>query len=218
MCAHSRTCILDKKSRHGQNLKGTMTISSRHKETTQELDYDVDELSEQGINVKVVKRGKISPLMTDGKDLHEVAKDVAAFIESQDRQPMYFDQFASQFDPHFVPDCDFDSNIIDIDTGSHSKQAGHMDVDTANKVIETKLHCAECPLQRECLAISLTGIQITRISRSERVLPRRPGDVDTPILVMDDFLIFGGLTPQERRIVFHDVCDILEENNRDFEV
>lgn len=194
-----------------------MTIPSRHNETTQELDYDVDTLYEQGIKVKVVKRGKISPLMTDRESLRKIAEDVARFIESQDRQPMYFDQFASQFDPHFVPDCDYESNIIEIDTGSHSKQAGHMDVDTANKVIETKLHCAECPLRRECLAISLTGIQITRVSRSERVLPRRPGDTDTPILVMDDFLIFGGLTPQERRIVFYDVCDILEENNKQFE-
>lgn len=194
-----------------------MTISQRHNETTQELDYDVDRLHDDGIKVRVVKRGKISPVMTDKEDLREIAEDVAQFIESQERQPMYFDQFASQYDPRFVPDCDYENGALEIDTGSHSKQAGHMDVDTANKVIETKLHCAECPLKKECLAISLTGIQITRVSRSERVLPHRPGDFETPILVMDDFLIFGGLTPQERRIVFHEVCDILEDNNKDFE-
>ena len=102
--------------------------------------------------------------------------------------------------------------------GSHSKQVGYMDPETANKVINTKLHCNQCPLKKECLAISLSGIQITRISRSERTLPRRPGDYETPILVMDDFLIFGGLTPQERRIVFYYVCDILEDNNKDFEL
>ena len=193
-----------------------MESSQRYSTTSNQLDYDIDELANDGINIKVVKKGKISPIMTDRSQLSELAKEIAFFIEAQDRQPMYFEQFASQFNPRFVPDCDWEKGSIDIDTGSHSKQAGHMDIDTANKTIEAKLHCAECPLKKECLAISLSGIQITRISRSERVLPRRPGDYETPILVMDDFLIFGGLTPQERRIVFYEVCDILEENNKDF--
>lgn len=209
-------CKYLKQQDNGFFKKGIMATPQRYKETVEELNYDVDSLADDGINVKVVKKGKISPIMTDKDTLKNIAVEVAQFIESQDRQPMHFEQFASQFDPHFVPDCDYDTGDIEIDTGSHSKQAGHMDIDMANKVIDTKLHCAECPLKKECLAISLSGIQITRISRSERVLPRRPDDFETPILVMDDFLIFGGLTPQERRIVFYYVCDILEENNKDF--
>lgn len=190
-----------------------MSIEERNKETSDELSYDVEELSRDGICVRVVKRGQISPIMTPRETLKDIAEDVAQIIEENDRQSLYFEKFASQFNPHFVPDCDYESSHLVIDTGSHSKQAGHMDVDTANKVIDTKLHCNECPLKRECLAISMTSVQITRASRSDRVLPRRPGDMETPTLVMDDFLIFGGLTPQERKIVFNYVCDILEENN-----
>lgn len=193
-----------------------MDSSQTYGNTISQLDYDVDDLANDGIKVKVVKKGKVSPIMTGRDKLEELAREIAFFIESHDRQPMHFEQFASQFDPHFVPDCDYNEGSIEIDTGSHSKQKGHMDIDTANKTIDAKLHCAECPLKKECLAISLTGIQITRVSRSERVLPRRPDDFETPILVMDDFLIFGGLTPQERRIVFYEVCEILEENNKDF--
>lgn len=195
-----------------------MITPQRYKETVKDLDYDVDDLADDGIDIKVIKKGKISPIMTSKYTLKDIAVEIAQFIESQDRQPMHFEQFASQFNPKFIPDCDYETGSVEIDTGSHSKQVGYMDPETANKVINTKLHCNQCPLKKECLAISLSGIQITRISRSERTLPRRPGDYETPILVMDDFLIFGGLTPQERRIVFYYVCDILEDNNKDFEL
>lgn len=179
------------------------------------FDYSVDSLAEDGIHIHEVRSGKFSPIMTSDEELSRIAKEVAIIIEDNDRSSLSFDDFLLVFDASFVPDCDInhDASLL-IDTGTYSKQAGNMTVDMLNEVVNTKLHCQECPLKRECLAVSMTGVQNTRMSRTERTLPKRPGDTTSQTLVMDDFLIFGGLTPQERRRVYHKVCDILEENNR----
>lgn len=175
--------------------------------------YNVDDLRDEGIYLTEVRRGRFSPIMRTQEQLYDTAVEIAALIEDYHRTPLTFEEFIKEMPTKFIPDCDYYKGTLLIDTGTYSKQSGNMPADIANEVINTKLHCTECPLVNQCLAISMTGIQITRVSRTERTLPKYPGDTTSPTLVMDDFLIFGGLTPQERRIVFHHVCDILEENN-----
>ena len=178
------------------------------------LGFDIKDLHDNGIFPSEVRMGKFSPIMATEGYLLDIAYEVAEIIEEHDRKPLSFDIFIKEYDPDFIPDCNYHTAVVNIDPGVHSRQVGLLEENDARDVADCKIHCAECPLSTQCLAVSMTGIQITRPSKSERTLPPKPGDTETPSLVMDDFLIFGGLTPIERRVVFNYVCDILEERDR----
>lgn len=186
---------------------------STHRGEETVLGFDIRDLEHSGIFPTEVRSGKFSPIMATKEYLEDISYKVAQIIEDNDRKPLNFDMFLKEYDPDFIPDCDYYTSTVNIDPDVHSRQVGHLLEEEAQGVIDCKIHCAECPLSTQCLAISMTGIQITRPSKTERTIPPKNGDTETPSLVMDDFLIFGGLTPQERRIVFDKVCDILEEKD-----
>lgn len=176
---------------------------------------DEKDLQRSGIHVKETRNGLFDPIMTSSDDLEDMAYEVADIIDKTGRVPLNFAELAhAQGLDGFVPDCSLDKGLdLYLDTDTSSKQSGKLQPEQLPEVVNTKIHCFECPLKRECLALSFTGVQITRTSRSEVVIPGTNVEDKVP-LVMNDYMISGGLTPQERRIVFERVCDILSEADR----
>ena len=149
---------------------------------------------------------KKSPIIESEDYLFESAKKVANIIEERKYNFFNFNDFRSKLGSDFLSPCEKNEDMF-LDTNSNSKQAGKVDQRTMDKILETKEICSSCPLKNECLAVSLSSPQTTRMSKTERVIP----NPNLYPMVMSEYLIFGGLTPQERRIVFNHVCDIIEE-------
>lgn len=177
---------------------------------------DLEELETIGVYPRRVRSGRYDSIMSSPDDMMESAYKAAKIIDDTGRVPLSFNNLIRDTDPDFVPDCDYHSGVgLSLDpTNSSSKQSGRLTEKQLEEVINTKRHCRECPYSDECLAISFTGLQITRTSRSERILP---GTNDTNPLVLDEYLMFGGYTPKERKVIFEHVCDILEEKDQQME-
>lgn len=154
---------------------------------------------------------QISPIIAEREELHQAAIDAFRIILQHDRDNLDFNQLKKErrMPDGFVTDCYFyNSDKPVIDTGSSSLMTGLIDEGRLSDILETKQVCAECPLRKECLAVSMTSKAITKQAKTERILPGTEGR-RIP-LTMSDFLIFGGYTPQERGIIYNDVCDWLE--------
>ena len=183
--------------------------------TKEELDY-------YGIFPQELRGKKISPNMSSEKDLEEKAHIVAEMIDMNNREKFSFYQITEQYnrihDTEVELACfyDVENNCerIFLDTGSGSKQAGQLEYDVAEKVIETKIICQDCPLRMECLATSIADNQNTRMSQKERVIPGTGEEYEKPTLILNEWLMSGGYTPQERKVIFEKVCDILEEKDK----
>lgn len=164
------------------------------------------------LSLEIVRGENYKPIITRLEAMMADAERVAEMIEDWGRQSMDFNKLIRRFnldkDEEFKPDCEL--IYMNTDTDSHSKQSGALSKNLMLDVIETKKHCVECPLKIHCLASSLASPQNTRMSKKERTIPTHDGS----LLTMSEYGIFGGYTPQERRIIFNRVCDILEENDR----
>lgn len=193
---------------------GSMTIAENDSlDATPILtDKELEDLKAVGIIPQKVRSGRYASIMSSSEEMLEAAYDAAEIIDKTGRVPLSFTSLISDIDPDFTPDCDYNNGAeLCLDpNNSSSKQSGRLTEEQLREVVNTKLHCMECPFKTECLAVSFTGLQITRTSRSERILP---GTENTHPLVLDEYLIFGGYTPKERRVIFEHVCDILEEKD-----
>lgn len=167
---------------------------------------------EMGIEPIKLRRSQYSPVMATKESMVEAAYDVADIIERHGRVPVLFSQLAAEAGMAFyTPECSVSvSPPMMLHTGSSAKQVGGMSTEELCGVLDTKRICARCPLARQCLAVSMTAPQSGRASKNERVLPGTARD--TP-LVLDEYIMFGGFTPQERRIIFDIVCNLLEEKD-----
>lgn len=196
-----------------QKEYGDSTETVETQENINLSDEEIVELNANGIYPEKVRSGRYSAIMSTMDEMDMAARIAADIIDDKGRKPLSFAEFIREFDPNFVPDCDFFSeHDLYLDPGeSSSKQSGRLTADQLRAVAETKMHCNECPLKNECLSISFTGVQITRTVRRERVLP---GTEDRMPLVLDEYLIFGGYTPRERKIIYEKTCDILESRDR----
>lgn len=161
-------------------------------------------------------QGQFSPVIADNDELFTAALDVADIIERTGRRTLNFSEFLDKH-PRFVPDCareDVDMNILE-ESESNSDHVGGMKKEELLTVLDSKEHCAMCPIKRECLAVSMTQPQMSLNRRTEPRLPKRPSEEGETInLVMSEYLIFGGYTPQERKIIFKYIREILIENDR----
>lgn len=170
-------------------------------------------LLEENLKIKVIRGKRYSPIMSREELLDEAALEIAFIIEETGRQPLQFNDFIVSYDlengTQFMPPCHIEKSTgktpFLIDMESSSKQSGQIDEKTLKEIIHTKSICQQCPLQKECLATSMTGIQLARSSEKERTIPK-----SYPSLVINEYLISGGFTPQERGIIFEKLCDILE--------
>ena len=171
-------------------------------------------LLEENMKIKVIRGKRYSPVLSKETLLDEAALEIAFIIEETGRQPLQFNDFIVSYDlengTQFIPPCHIDKSTgktpFLIDMKSSSKQSGQIDQKTLKEVLHTKSICQECPLQKECLATSMTGIQLARSSEKERTIPN-----SDPSLVINEYLISGGFTPQERGIIFEKLCNILED-------
>lgn len=171
-------------------------------------------LLEENMKIKVIRGKRYSPVLSKENLLDEAALEIAFIIEETGRQPLQFNDFIVSYDlengTQFIPPCHIDKSTgktpFLIDMKSSSKQSGQIDQKTLKEVLHTKSICQECPLQKECLATSMTGIQLARSSEKERTIPN-----SDPSLVINEYLISGGFTPQERGIIFEKLCNILED-------
>lgn len=182
-------------------------------------DHDVDLLNslledcqEMGIEPVKIRRSQYSPVIASEESMVEAAYEVADIIERHGRVPVLFSKLAEEVGlGSYIPACSVTKGqTMMLNTGSSSKQVGGMSPDELGGVLETKQICGRCPLAIQCLAVSMTAPQSGRASKSERVLPG--SSIDSP-LVLDEYIMFGGFTPQERRIIFDMVCDFLEEKD-----
>lgn len=182
-------------------------------------DHDEDLLSslledcqEMGIDPVKIRRSQYSPVMASKESMVEAAYEAADIIERHGRTPVLFSRLAEEAGMgSYIPACSSTKGqTMMLHTGSSSKQVGGMSPDEMGGVLETKQVCGRCPLAMQCLAVSMTAPQSGRASKSERVLPGTSGEFP---LVLDEYIMFGGFTPQERKIIFDMVCDILEEKD-----
>lgn len=171
-------------------------------------------LLKENLKIKVIRGKRYSPVLSKEDLLDEAALEIAFIIEETGRQPLQFNDFIVSYDlengTQFIPPCHIDKSTgktpFLIDMKSSSKQSGQIDQKTLKEILHTKSICQECPLQKECLATSMTGIQLARSSEKERTIPN-----SNPSLVINEYLISGGFTPQERGIIFEKLCNILED-------
>lgn len=171
-------------------------------------------LLEENLDIEVIKGKRYSPIMSKEELLDAAALEIAFIIEENGRKPLHFNDFIVSYDlkhgTEFMPPCHIKKSTKKtpflIDMEASSKQSGQIDEKTLKEVLHTKSICQECPLQKECLATSMAGVQLARSSEKERTIPR-----SNPSLVMNEYLISGGFTPQERGEIFNKLCDILED-------
>lgn len=182
-------------------------------------DYDEDILKslledcqEMGVEPHKIRRSQYSPVMATRESMVEAAYEVADIIDRHGRTPVLFSQLAAEVGlESYIPACSVTKGqTMMLNTGSSSKQVGGMSPGELSGVLETKQVCGLCPLATQCLAVSMTAPQSGRASKSERVLPGTQG---VSPLVLDEYIMFGGFTPQERKDIFDLVCDILEEKD-----
>lgn len=152
---------------------------------------------------------RYSPVMIgDADEIEDIAYDVADIIEKSDRKTITFKKILEDKRMHsYAPECSLGTgNEHLLDTESKSGQSGFLSEEKLNDTVRMKEICARCPFRKECLAVSMTTIQISRISKNSKNIPQ-----SNPPLTMSEYLIFGGYTPQERDIIFDRVCEILSE-------
>lgn len=158
-------------------------------------------------------QGQFAPIIASDEELQQAARDVADIIERTGRRTLNFSEFLEEH-PQFIPDCARDDVDMDIleDSESNADHVGGMKHNELMSVLDAKQHCAVCPIRLECLAVSMTQPQMSANRRTEPRLPKRPDDPGNTInLVMSEYLIFGGYTPQERKKIFLYLRDILIE-------
>lgn len=156
-------------------------------------------------------QGQFSPVIASYEDMVDDAISVAQYLESTGRRSLHFAEIFEEM-PRFVPDCaryDIDMEYME-DSESNSGHVGGLKREELIRILDGRQHCAECPIRLGCLSMSMTQKQLSNNRRTEPTLPLKPGTpADTPKLVMNEYLIFGGYTPQERRIIFNHVSEVL---------
>lgn len=171
------------------------------------------DLLDENFNPTVIRGKQYSPVIATDSFLEDIALEMALMVEENQRAPFQFNNFIVAYemenDEQFFPPCHIDKRTKEtpflIELESSSKQSGYLNEDLMKQVVNTKSICQQCPLQKQCLATSLTGVQLARTSDKDRVIP-----LSSPPLVINEYLISGGFTPQERAVVFDKMCDILE--------
>ena len=165
-------------------------------------------LGDDGDEVEVSQR-KASPISINQYVINNVAKQVADIIEEKDYKPLMIHDFVDRKEKIAIPCIEKD---IFLDPDTSAKRAGRMDKKTAARVKQTRETCNLCPLKRECLAVSFTSPRFTRMSKTELTLPSPHYRSDTyVVMVLSEFLMYGGYTPQERALIFEKTCEILGE-------
>lgn len=155
---------------------------------------------------------RYSPIMAYSKEeLEDMAYEMAEIIEKNNRKTIVFSEILSKNKMKDYPLPCLYGNVLEeyTDTGSKCNQSGFLQAEQLNNTIELKKACAQCPFSKDCLAVSLTTLQNTRMSKNSKTIPQ-----SDPPLSISEFLIFGGYTPQERLIIFDKVCEILEEYDK----
>lgn len=158
-------------------------------------------------------RGKsYTPITMTEEDIKETALEMADIIDYYDRNPIIFAEVLETYrsvtkDPSYSPYCI--KTFLHVDSGTNSRQNGTMTRKQMSNVISTKITCNSCPLKKMCLASSIAVPQTTRMSQKEIVIPTKYDDS----LTMLDYLMYGGYTPQERRLIFEETCRILIERD-----
>lgn len=197
----------------GYESPGEFVLSAIYHEIEQTELPDEEEIDRMGLSIIKGRGEHYSPVMSSMEEMDEMARQAADIIDKNNRLPVDFnnliDEYHSQIDESFKPDCE--REFVYIDTESYSRQIGSLGRRQTANVIETKRVCSECPLRAHCLASSLAAPQNTRMSQKERTIPRKGGVSETA--TMTEYLMFGGFTPQERRIIFEKTCDILEKRD-----
>lgn len=117
------------------------------------------------------EHARFSPLIAPTDELIEMAYDIVEIIDENHRKTLVFNKYLVEKDIDFVPECATNDNmLLDIDTCS--KQTGKLDYETYLEVLKTKNICSDCPLMKQCLAISMTTPRLTRTSKNEKSIPR----------------------------------------------
>lgn len=156
-------------------------------------------------------QGQFSPVIASYEDMVDDAIEVAHYIESTGRRSLHFAEIFEDM-PRFAPDCareDVDMEYME-DYESNSNHVGGLKRSEFVDILDGRRHCAECPIRRGCLTMSMTQLQLSNNRRTEPTLPVKPGaPANAPRLVMNEYLVFGGYTPQERKIIFTHVSEVL---------
>lgn len=160
------------------------------------------------ISPRKVSGERRSSIIATNEELDEAAIDAFRIIRDSGRRELNLSDFISILEETGKTDCQREDVDMYLDTNLNSLKVGFLKKTEFDKVIETKIHCAECPIRRGCLAISLTSPQLTESSKTERLIPGTK-ESGRP-LTMSEYLIFGGYTPPERREIHNSVCDLLE--------
>ncbi len=181
-----------------------------------EQHFTIDEIREKEINDDYNPsrdHSRFSPIISPINELEEAADEAIKIIEKNNRKTISFSKYISENDIDYIPQCVSNDDMV-LDTKTGSKQTGKLTYDIYKGVLETKRICADCPLKQQCLAVSMTEPRRTRTSKNEKSIP---GTDDTSPLIMSEYMIFGGYTPQERKIIYDIICYKLEEKDKNKE-
>lgn len=152
---------------------------------------------------------RFSPIISPINELEEAADEAIKIIEKNNRKTISFNKYISENDIDYIPECVANDDMT-LDTHTGSKQTGKLTYDIYKGVLETKKICSDCPLRKHCLAVSMTEPRRTRTSKNEKSIP---GTDHTSPLIMSEYMMFGGYTPQERKIIYDIICEKLEEKD-----
>ena len=176
----------------------------------------IDEIKQQDdidIDLPDDEFSRFSPIISPIDELEEAADEAIKIIEKNDRKSLSFSKYISDNDIDYIPECIKQDNML-LDTDTGSKQTGKLNYEKYKGVLETKKICADCPLKKQCLAVSMTEPRRTRVSKNEKSIPGT--EYHLP-LIMSEYLMFGGFTPQERKIIYDIICFKLEiKDNENF--
>ena len=147
------------------------------------------------------------------EEIEKQAYKMAEFIDSTGRVPLSIEYFRRRYDSGFQPDCWYlnnDNNNI-TDTEYSSRDVKNIEGTDIDNIHRSKIMCSQCPLQQSCLAVGLASKKNTRRSKNEKAIPQT--EEKGQAVILNDFCIYGGFTPGERRIMYNIVCYILEQKD-----
>lgn len=153
-------------------------------------------------------------VVVDYEVLEKEAVQMAEFIDSTGRVPLRIEEFREKYDPKFQPECWYAHSVGEnvTDTEYSSKDTKSLEEIEIENMSIAKEMCERCPLKQSCLAVGLASRKNTRRSKNEKSIPGT--EESGRAITLNDFCIYGGYTPGERRIMYNIVCYILEEKDK----
>ena len=149
-------------------------------------------------------------VITPYAELEKHAEAMTRFIIQHGRRPVNIEDFRLMLGKEYRPTCWYKNecgdNVTDTDYGYKDVRA--LESEELTNMLVAKRMCSSCPLKKHCMAAGLFTAKRTRKSKNK---PSLPGSEDAGQAVyVNEFCIYGGLTPGERAIIYHMIIYTLD--------